>query len=783
MKRILGFILVSALLLTMVVPVGAEGVLDSVTREALLGQHASSGETRLDQLNLNFEGVTWRCSDPAVINETTGVITRPEQTKTVILTAAAENATKDFAFRIPGRFEEVNTESALYYETFSGDNAVEYIGDQTKTEFIGDPIYFTEDHTAISGKTKVEFHLTRESYYAPTGIFFYDTAGNSPMYIQWGGCNAAETTPIIVYSAKSKGGTRDGEYTYYTLKADKSNAMSELTLQVEFDCIAGTFLLWMNGEKISLGENGGYLAGGSTDISCAKIFNFASEYGYSNLKLEYISAAKLKAFGEKNPEAQPYLIKSFEDFEGEIPSAMMEESAGTIVIADRIESKTSKTLQFKSNSDGSYPGYYYFDENRQSVNGRFTLEFDMYRDYIYGTNSVYFYDNNDSLAFYLTWYGASSVAPVTFVVSGGTDAIISDANWGSLHIVADVDCEADTVTVSANGTTVGTAPFRQGADGIKKFMVHNYNANTVLEFDNIKIYDRTGENADVTTNYYDNFSRTTPSEHVELVSNMAISGGRLAPADASGISSAKVFLEQKAGGVPVDATGEFTIAFNVARSNITNTTDIALCDAAGKSYGTIRWWGAGTGATYVLHGNGSSFKNWSEISDGDKLLSGIVTVDTDAGTFSVSVNGVILADNVPKEDSAASGIASLNFNNYYGATDAALQNIAYYEKNTTVVKPTVSEYVLDYNPYDKRVSVLSPETKTVTVIAAAYNGDQLVSAIPVNVGLVKDGSVLAKTEDLKVDGATSVKLFLWENMGLLQPIVTNSKITEHIQTW
>ena len=138
---------------------------------------------------------------------------------------------------------------------------------------------------------------------------------------------------------------------------------------------------------------------------------------------------------------------------------------------------------------------------------------------------------------------------------------------------------------------------------------------------------------------------------------------------------------------------------------------------------------------------------------------------------------------MPKEDSAASGIASLNFNNYYGATDAALQNIAYYAKNTTVVKPTVSEYVLDYNPYDKRVSVLSPETKTVTVIAAAYNGDQLVSAIPVNVGLVKDGSVLAKTEDLKVDGATSVKLFLWDNMGLLQPIVTNSKITEHIQTW
>lgn len=69
------------------------------------------------------------------------------------------------------------------------------------------------------------------------------------------------------------------------------------------------------------------------------------------------------------------------------------------------------------------------------------------------------------------------------------------------------------------------------------------------------------------------------------------------------------------------------------------------------------------------------------------------------------------------------------------------------------------------------------------MIAAAYNGDQLVSAIPVNVGLVKDGSVLAKTEALKVDGATSVKLFLWDNMGLLKPIVTNSKITEHIQTW
>ena len=96
------------------------------------------------------------------------------------------------------------------------------------------------------------------------------------------------------------------------------------------------------------------------------------------------------------------------------------------------------------------------------------------------------------------------------------------------------------------------------------------------------------------------------------------------------------------------------------------------------------------------------------------------------------------------------------------------------EMPTTPVKPEVSGLTLDFNAYDKKVSLLSGEAGSVTVIAASYAGDDadrvLVSAVPTTVTLVEDGTVVANTSALTTRGADSVVIYLWNSLDGLQPI-------------
>lgn len=767
MKRVLGFILVSMMLMTMTftVSVTAEGaaVLDDVTRNAITVIPSDDATFKGDKLHLNFAGVTFTSSDETVINPTTGVVTRPEQTKSVILTAEAGGETKDFAFRIPGKFEEINTESILYYNDFSSTagGKPQFVGG-TGGQIVGDPVYITEDQTAVDGKFKVEFLLTRTSYYQTNRIYFYDNAGNSPIHMTWLGADANDNTNIEISSAASQGGTKV-DYMHYTTKGQKGNALGELKVVAEFDCGTGEIQLWLNDVKVPISTSGGYMAGTAVSLSHISIAGYSEQ---CNLWLDYMGCSNIKAFGENDPDAVPYLVKHFDDFEGGTLSASVDQVNGSPIIAASADDASNKSLQFTSATAQASAGSYYLNETRTSATGQFKIEFNLLRDYAYGANGMYFYDDADNLAFYLVWAAWNGVdATVNLNVSGGRQEY-PQVDFRSLKIVADVDCDADTVTFTVNGTPVNTIPFSKAANGLTKFMIVNYVASQPLELDNIKVTDYTGANANVTTNYYETFQTQTLSDRVQSINNMQQSNGKLMPTDATGVSSAKIYLQTN----NADVTGKFTIGVNATRANTQNTTDIVLRDAENHNYGTIRWWAASTGSTYVFHGNNYSFQNWASIPDGDTRLSVKATIDTTTNTFSVWVNGVSIAEDVPREEAQATGVAYVVLNNGYGPTDASLLDVVYYREVVTLTKPEVSAYALDYNAYDKKVSVLSPEARTVTVVAAAYAGDALVSVMPVEVTLAEDGSVLADTGDLNVENATGVKLFLWSDMADLIPL-------------
>ena len=109
---------------------------------------------------------------------------------------------------------------------------------------------------------------------------------------------------------------------------------------------------------------------------------------------------------------------------------------------------------------------------------------------------------------------------------------------------------------------------------------------------------------------------------------------------------------------------------------------------------------------------------------------------------------------------------------YYGVTDAALLDIGVYREVEEVVIPeiTVQDYYLDYNAYDKKITIFSPENRSATVFAAAYNNGLLVSLAFSNEALLKDTGVLCDLSELETVDASQVKVFIWDSVTSLVPV-------------
>ena len=90
---------------------------------------------------------------------------------------------------------------------------------------------------------------------------------------------------------------------------------------------------------------------------------------------------------------------------------------------------------------------------------------------------------------------------------------------------------------------------------------------------------------------------------------------------------------------------------------------------------------------------------------------------------------------------------------------------------------------IDYNAFDKKVTVLSPDAGSAVAIAASYNGDVLVDAKLVDVTFVEDGSAVADTSELVTTGASKVRVYLWKDIKTLVPVCVPKDVTSVVSAY
>ena len=117
------------------------------------------------------------------------------------------------------------------------------------------------------------------------------------------------------------------------------------------------------------------------------------------------------------------------------------------------------------------------------------------------------------------------------------------------------------------------------------------------------------------------------------------------------------------------------------------------------------------------------------------------------------------------------GCQTYGGNSGYG--NVSLQNFAFYSQMPGL---GLSEFAMDYNAYDKKVSVASPVDGSAYVLVASYQGDKLVSAAAKTVTLTANDDVLADTSELSTLGADRVILYLWDGTGTLKPLRESQKV-------
>lgn len=270
-KRLLSLLLVLLMVSSQAGPVWAmeDAPLDLVTKDALTVAPIEEALFLGEKLNLDFEGVTFASTDDAVINPLNGVVTRPEETKDVTLTASANGLSKSFTFTIPGKNEDYPVESVLYYDDFEDGILSPHI-EQTENSGVTDfetggnldftgktagassgIIWLKEDQSAVTGKMRIEFNLKRDrNVYETTRMYFSGTAGLA-FYIEWsvGDVNNWKST-FTVTSGASKGATTDQNETLTV------NNIHDAKIVVEIDSDSGAIKLWINGNEFN------FVAGG-----------------------------------------------------------------------------------------------------------------------------------------------------------------------------------------------------------------------------------------------------------------------------------------------------------------------------------------------------------------------------------------------------------------------------------------------------------------------------------------------------------------------------------------
>jgi len=760
---------------------------NALTR-ASLGIEAMADATLTSNLTLPQKGVNgstilWKSSNREIISDATGVVKTPELATSVTLTATifdGEGASmeKAFAFRVAGAEGPVDSSGAavmpqkdkLIRQDNFDDNTIDataitsVVGNVEEangvlhfsrlnddgTDMVSATIYAKADKTPVYGSSLTEFTITKNSTY--TGITTY-VFGDKGQICQLS--IGANKNFSVYYSGGSKALTPTEVGT------------DTLQFKLAYESGTGTFRLWLN-DKFICKEKSLSAAGGLSHLYFlqSKATGLATDVNLDDLAFYSAKSAGLTKY-----------VDEFDD--GVMAKNIAVTTSGTNTVKEEngvlkvgTSAASASSVAINLNEDGS------------PVTGKIALEFQVKRTacshaldfYVNGSDKKMIVQGrlwNSALHGY--WADTEGGAKVTHT----TNSVAND----KMGIYLEINTNTKQFSVWMNGALLGSG-YSLGATDVTSvsFAAFDTSCDPVVEY--FRYTNLSDEYEKSIGQYVDSFGDSTLSNRVEL-SNMELKDGSLIVTDRTKTSGATVYLNEDKSAV----TGNFTVEFSTSRALNYATTDFHIFGTDGNRYTTIRWWSIGN-ANYASvehridatsNKTTATYKLNSEVGSQNSMRVKIA-FNTDKQTFSVWINGHEIARDVLSSYGADS-VAYVSLQNVYAANssytgtgygNAAMHDFAYY---TPMPGLGLSAYSLDYNAYDKKVSVASPIDGEAVVIVASYCGDKMISAVPTPVTLQKNDDVLADTSKLNVTGADRVSLFLWDGLDTIEPLIEKTLLT------
>jgi len=731
--------------------------LSKVTRQSLL-KVPSDDATLLDNLNLSVPGVIFTSSDAAVINPETGVVTRPAQTKNVVLTATVGEETKDFIFRVPGKFDAVGGEKSvppmkeiIYQNDFNSaekdsritggavqeNGALHLTGGASGS--VSASILLSDANEPLSGQFVVEYLLKRKDMYTPFYAYAFGTPNRFMEHGSEGGnvVVSDQSGQTTVNAWDSKGGIHNmGE--------------GHVKTTIYFDTDKGTYDLWFNNIYVK----SGYTAGPDNIKEVA--FQTGSK-GVSDFTIDDLIVYRAEIPGE---------VKLYDDF-------------GDGVLADTIEKTANSAEVMESGgrldiagtaTGGNSSAVLYLNEAKEAMTGKFTVSFAASRTEVSAwpasVKQFDFYDETGKAILSIRW-GQNKGLTVSVKDENGVaqDVSVSANATNFVNIALTFDTDKQTVEIYVDGVKMPVGDkdygyFKNDVHNVKKLQTLSWGGDAGMHY--LQVVDNRGTQVE----YQQPSFTEMPTSHIHAKGD---GGAAYDGAGAIKMGNGYFWLNLKEDGSNI--TGNVTLEFEMTRYYSSNCSFDILDAAENKLAGGI-WYVNANGITAVA-GDGSGTSSQSYYDGNAKVK---VIYNHGSKKISMYIDDVLAASGTVPE--SAGGIAILRiYNNGGGGTDelyVRLKSVNCFVKTDAVVpeltRPAVDGWAMDYNAYDKKVNILAPKAMNVTLVAAVYQGEKLISILPVPVASVKNGTVLADVSTLSASDTDTVKLLLWNSLQGAYPL-------------
>ncbi len=436
-------------------------------------------------------------------------------------------------------------------------------------------------------------------------------------------------------------------------------------------------------------------------------------------------------------------------------------------------SETNGALLFSrpNKTDAAVEGAAYLQEGKEPIQGNVVVEFDFTNGawtalstYVIGSAGRYLQIAALSQKNYTIYYynanGANANTPVTWT------------NYAP-HVTIAIDTEKGTFRLWFDDTFICSG-YGQNADATGG-VSHLYFAQAAGSFGTNATIDNLASYSNIV--YYDDFNSETLSDHVvpstTYGANVKVSSGKLmVPTTAGSNSSAKIYLNEDQSA----ATGRFSIELAVSRTSCSHAFDVYFGNSSGN-HSYFRWWGGSTNMQWAKPSGEAEVTYLSGVADGRVKL--LLKGDAATGQVKLWVNDQFVGTGYSRLENK--DITHVSFAAFDASCNPGVEYFKYTDLSNEAAE--ITEYAVDYNPYDKKVSVVSIKNAEATVIAAAYAGNKLISAVPATVTLVQSDDVLADTSALSVQGADRVVIYLWSSISGLQPLCEEFLIEEGLSSF